>query len=157
MRTRTTLLPWLLAAAAALAGCAAAPAPDTGPQGPALDFTPVAGKARLYVCREKAAYQSGAIESIVTVDGKPVGNIRASTVVHTLVEPGRHEILLRNVEATSNIRPPRTTINASAGELVFLWVGVTGRGWGLYSIDGFRDTASAQACVRDAQVRVSAP
>lgn len=46
------------------------------------------------------------------------------------------------------------TIDTAPGDVRYLWVGVTGNGWGVLTVDNFDSLDDAQACVRDAEYSV---
>jgi len=56
------------------------------------------------------------------------------------------------------ITPTATTgelkIDAKAGEVVVLWAGVTGGGWGILTVDRFETQAVATACIDAASYAV---
>lgn len=48
------------------------------------------------------------------------------------------------------------TVATSPGEVRYLWVGVTGNGWGVLTIDDFDSQEEARECVRGAEYSVLA-
>jgi len=43
------------------------------------------------------------------------------------------------------------TIDTKANDVPIVWVGVTGHGWGVLTVDEFEDRAEAERCVQAAK------
>ena len=48
------------------------------------------------------------------------------------------------------------TVTTGPGEVRYLWVGVTGNGWGVLTVDDFDSEDEARRCVRGAEYSVLA-
>jgi hypothetical protein len=94
---------------AVLAGCATVPMAPLDQDLEAKSFTPVQGRANLYIARDKASFGS-AITFRIIVDGKPIGSIGPGTYHLISIEPGQHNIL-----ASSNENSDQITFEAAAG------------------------------------------
>lgn len=142
-------------AALTLGGCATFRAGDKDTEARLKRFEPTPGKSSIYVCREYAAVAAAGVTSNVLVDNVDIGAVKPNTFVHTLVEPGKHEIRLKH-DGMLAITSPSITIQTKPGDVSFAWVGVTGKGWGAYTIDTFDTPDEARACVQGALYAVSA-
>ena len=116
----------------------------------------VDGKVSVYICREEG-WSAKKIRSTVFVDGNAIGMLLPKMFAHTTLNPGAHSIYLRN----ENLVPPTTNsgeleIDGKGGDVVILWVGVTGHGWGALTVDNFETKAAAIKCVSDASYGVIA-
>jgi len=115
---------------------------------------PVAGKVSLYICREEGRAGRG-MRSTVIVDGTIIGMLLPNMFAHTTVDAGSHSVHLKK---EAPVIPSSTsgehTFSATAGEVVVLWVGVTGQGWGTLTIDDFDTQAEGRQCVAKASLAV---
>jgi len=75
--------------------------------------------------------------------------------VHTTLEPGKHGILLRN-DGLASGTGGFETFEGDANDVVFYWVGVTGKGFGVLTVDHFDGTQDAMSCVIGAAYSVKA-
>lgn len=142
-------------AATAMVGCASFKPGDKTAEAELKKFNPVPGKSSLYVCREAAVLVAAGVSSNVLVNKQDVGTVKPNTFVHAIVEPGKHEVQLKN-DGVMSVTAPTISVETKANELAFLWVGVTGGGWGAYTIDHFKDKNKAMDCVQGAQYSVKA-
>jgi hypothetical protein len=148
---RTTIA--LTLAAACLGGCASFKPGDKTAEAQLKKFTPVPGQSSLYVCREDAAFVAAGVSSSVLVDNQDIGTVKPNIFVHAVVAPGKHEIQLKN-DGVMSVTSPSITLETKANELAFLWVGVTGNGWGAYTIDNFDTAQQGMNCVLGAAYSV---
>lgn len=151
MRNRSGIA--ALAVAMSLASCATY---QPGPASRAAElkqFVPVPGKTSLYVCRESALLVARGVKTVVLVNNTPIGTVKANSFVHTELEPGKHGVLLRH-DGLSSGSGGFMTIDTGPGEVRYLWVGVTGNGWGVLTVDDFDTLEEAQDCVRNAEYSV---
>ena len=116
-------------------------------------FEPVPEKASIYVCRIPAALVARGVKTVVYIDNQAIGTLRQNSFVHTVVEPGKHGVLLRH-DGLSSGSGGFMPFEVSAGEVRFFWVGVTGKGWGVLTVDNFDTQAEARACVSGAEYAV---
>ncbi|MCZ8294673.1 MAG: hypothetical protein O9312_14275 [Hylemonella sp.] len=145
----------LALAATTMVGCASFKPGDKTAEAELKKFATVQGKSSLYVCREKAAFVAAGVSSNVLVNKQDVGTVKPNTFVHAIVEPGKHEVQLKN-DGMMSVTAPTISIETKPNELAFLWVGVTGGGWGAYTIDHFRNATEGMGCVTDATYSVKA-
>ena len=143
----------IMLAATVLSGCATYQAGSPTVSDQLKRFEPVPGKASIYVCRIPAALVARGVKTVVLVDNTPIGTLRQNSFVHTVVDPGKHGVLLRH-DGMSSGAGGFMTFEASAGEVRFFWVGVTGKGWGVLTIDDFDSEADARRCVTGAEYSV---
>jgi hypothetical protein len=115
----------------------------------------VPGKTSLYVCREKALLSARGVKTVVWLDNEPIGTLKPNSFVHAEVEPGKHGVLLRH-DGINTGSGGFETIETQPGEVRILWVGVTGKGWGVLTVDNFESEAEAGECVRGAEYSVLA-
>jgi hypothetical protein len=116
-------------------------------------FAPIPGKTSLYVCRESALLVARGVKTAVVVNNNPIGTLKANSFVHAELEPGQQGVLLRH-DGMSSGSGGFMTIDTGPGEVRYLWVGVTGNGWGVLTVDDFDSLDVAQACVRGAEYSV---
>lgn len=109
---------------------------------------PVAGKASLYVCRESAAFVGAGNRTIAFVDNKNIGTLKPGNFAHTVVESGSHDI---HIDRSPGGKSGTLTIDTKANDVPIVWVGVTGHGWGVLTVDEFEDRAEAERCVQAAK------
>lgn len=142
-----------------LAGCSAPPIQlgDKDTERQLKQLQPVAGRAAIYVCRNA---HERLTRTTVILDDKPVAGLLPNTFAHALVEPGPHVIrldikrpgLMHSLYGGGNL-----SFDVKAGELKFFWVGITGGGFGVLTIDHFDTEAEARACMQAAQYAVLLP
>ena len=147
----TTRLVFL--ASIVLTGCASFKEGDKGRERELRSFDAISGKVSLYVCRESALLVAKGVSSVVFVDNETVGTVKANTFVPTVLEPGKHGVLLRH-DGLGSGAGGFMTFEAKADDVKFLWVGVTGKGFGVLTIDNFDSEGEAKACVRGATYSV---
>ncbi len=137
------------AVAFTLAGCTSVPFAlgDKDAETRLKAFPVLPGKTSLFVCREDTGYAASSLTTEVLVSGSSIGSVKPGTFVHGVLAPGRHTIEMRN---DGPHRGTAIQIDAKASELAFLWIGVTGRGFGQYTIDFFQTDEQARACVAKA-------
>lgn len=148
MKAKTVGCAMLTGAVLVLIGCAS---PKLGDQTTAAElkkFAPVSGKTSLYVCREDS-WMASAVSTNISLDNKLIGTTRRNTFVHAVVEPGTHTVRMSNGGVTG-MGNPSITLQTRPNEVVFLWVGVSGRGWGAYTIDHFDNRQQGMDCVANA-------
>jgi hypothetical protein len=75
---------------------------------------------------------------VVFADNEAIGTVRPNMFVHTTLEPGKHGILLRN-DALASGTGGFETFEGHANDVIFYWVGVTGKGFGVLTVDHFLD------------------
>src|SRR5262245_4824292 len=137
-----------------LGGCASVSYGDKQAEARLRELQPVPGKTSLYVCRENAALMGAGNRTTVFVDKQPIGTLKPNNFAHTVVEPGSHDIYIkRNPGGDSGI----LTIASQAGEVVIIWVGMTGGGWGALTVDHFSNRGEGDSCVKGAEYAVWAP
>jgi hypothetical protein len=134
-------------------GCASFKEGDKSQEAELRRFMPITGKVSLYVCREKALLVAKGVSSVVFVNNETVGTVKANTFVHTVLEPGKHGVLLRH-DGFGGGAGGFMTFEGKADELKILWVGVTGKGFGVLTVDNFDTEAEAKACVNGATYSV---
>jgi hypothetical protein len=144
-----------MTAALSLAGCATYQPGTQSVSDQLKRFEPVQGKASIYVCRIPAAWVARGVKTVVIVDNEPIGTLRQNSFVHTVVEPGKHGVLLRH-DGLSSGAGGFMPFEVAAGDVRFFWVGVTGKGWGVLTIDNFDTEAEARECVSGAEYSVLA-
>lgn len=148
------ILTTALVACAFLSGCATYEAGGVSTAEQLKRFEPVPGKASVYVCRIPAMLAARGVKTVVYVDNEAIGTLRQNSFVHTTVEPGKHGVLLRHDglgSGSGGFEP----FEVEAGEVRFFWVGVTGKGWGVLTVDNFDSVADARKCVAGAEYSVS--
>lgn len=135
-----------------LTGCASVQYGDKTVEAELKKFSVVPGKTSLYVCRV-GGFGAGGVTSTVLVDGKAIGNLKPLMFAHKVVEPGEHAVQLVNdgIAGSSGIYRLQTQPN----EVAFVWVGMTGGGWGVYTVDGFRTKQEGYDCVNEAAYSVA--
>jgi len=138
-----------------LTGCASVQLGDKTVEAELKQFKPVAGKTSLYVCREPAMLVATGVTTQVMVDGRDIGAVKPNMFVHALVEPGTHGVGMRN-DGIAGTSSPWISIQTQAGEVAFLWIGVTGKGFGTYTIDHFESPQKGRDCVTGAAYSVKA-
>lgn len=117
------------------------------------ELRPIPGKTSLYVCREAAAFVGAGNRTTAVVDREPIGTLKPNNFAHTVVEPGTHDLYIkRNPGGDSGI----LTINTAAGEVPIIWVGITGKGFGILTLDQFSSRDEAERCVKDAEYAIRA-
>ncbi|TBV72525.1 DUF2846 domain-containing protein [Pseudoxanthomonas winnipegensis] len=143
----------LAMASLCVAGCATYNVGGASASAQLKKFEPVPGKSSLYVCREKALLVARGVKTVVLVDNEPIGALKANSFVHTDLAPGKHGVLLRH-DGINAGAGGFMTIDTKPDEVRFLWVGVTGHGWGVLTVDNFDDEAKARQCVLGAEYSV---
>lgn len=136
-----------------LAGCATFQPGDKATANKLRDFDPIPDKLSVYVCRVPA-FGAGGVTSNVLLNGADIGALRPNSFVHTAVAPGKHTVMLRNDGVARNSGV--LEIEGKAGELVFVWAGMTGLGLGTYTVDHFGSAKQGMNCVQSAVYSVPA-
>ncbi|WP_132985006.1 DUF2846 domain-containing protein [Luteimonas terricola] len=139
--------------ALALSACATYQVGDASRSDHLKRFGPVPGKTSLYVCREPALLVARGVKTVVVVNNIPIGTLKTNSFVHAELEPGQQGVLLRH-DGMSSGSGGFMTIDTEPGEVRYLWVGVTGNGWGVLTVDDFDSLEDAQECVRGAEYSV---
>ena len=139
--------------ALALSGCASVQYGSKDTEVNLKKLDPVPGKTSLYVCRESAAFIGAANRTTAIVNNKPIGTLKPNNFAHVIVEPGTQEVFVkRNPGGDSGI----LKLNTRANEVVIVWVGMTGGGFGTLTVDLFSTKEEAENCVRRAAYAVVA-
>jgi hypothetical protein len=137
----------------ALSGCATVQYGTKDTEANLQKLLPVSTKTSLYVCREAAALFGAGNRTTAVVDGRPIGTLKPANFAHVIVEPGSHDIYVkRNPGGDSGI----LRISSQPNEVVIIWVGMTGAGFGVLTVDNFSTKTEAEQCVRSAQYAVQA-
>jgi len=144
-----------LSIAVLASGCASFKEGEKSREAELRRFEPVPGKVSLYVCRESALWVARGVTSVVFVNNETIGAVKPNTFVHTLLEPGKHGVLLRH-DGLGGGSGGFITFEAKPDEVKFLWVGVTGKGFGVLTIDNFDTESEAKACVAGATYSIKA-
>lgn len=148
-----SILAIALVACAFLSGCATYQAGSVSTAEQLKRFDSIPGKASVYVCRIPAVLSARGVKTVVYVDNQAIGTLRQNSFVHTIVEPGKHGVLLRN-DGMSSGSGGFMPFEVAADEVRFIWVGVTGKGWGVLTVDDFDTVADARKCVAGAEYSV---
>ena len=148
-----SILAVALVACAFLSGCATYQPGSVSTAEQLKQFQPVPDKASIYVCRIPAVLSARGVKTVVYLDNEAIGTLRQNSFVHALVEPGKHGVLLRH-DGMSSGAGGFMPFEVAAGEVRFFWVGVTGKGWGVLTVDNFDTLADARECVADAEYSV---
>jgi len=136
-----------------LTGCATVQYGDKATEVNLRELNPIPGKTSLYVCREAAAFVGAGNRTTVIVNGQPIATLKPNNFAHTVVDPGSHEIYIkRNPGGDSG----KLTLQSRPGEVTIIWVGMTGGGFGVLTVDNFSSRAEAERCVRAAEYAVRA-
>ena len=150
---RTALAVAVLVALSLGSGCATYQTGGADRSAALKRFEPVSGKASVYVCREPALLVARGVKTVVLLDNEPIGTLKQNTFVHAEVEPGKHGVLLRH-DGINSGSGGFMSFDVEPGDVRFFWVGVTGNGWGVLTVDDFDSEAKARACVTDAEYSV---
>ena len=113
------------------------------------NFEPARDWVSLYVCREQAYLVAAGVRSRILVDNKEVGVLKTNMFAHVWLQPGMHGVLVRN-DGLASGTGGLETFEANAGDVVYYWVGVTGKGFGTLTVDKFDSATEARACVTGA-------
>ena len=68
---------------------------------------------------------------------------------HVWLPPGKHGVLVRN-DGLASGTGGLESFDGKAGDIVYYWVGVTGKGFGTLTVDRFESVSEAKACVAGA-------
>lgn len=137
----------------ALVGCATVQYGDKEVQANLRKLLPISSKTSLYVCREAAAFSGAGNRTTAVVDGRPIGTLKPGDFAHVVVEPGAHSIhVKRNPGGDSGV----LKVTSQASEVLIVWVGMTGAGFGVLTVDQFSSKSEAEQCVRSAMYAVQA-
>ena len=79
-----------------ITGCASFQEGEKTKESELREFSSIPGKVSLYVCRESALWVAKEVSSVVFVDNEVIGTVKPNTFVHTVLEPGKHGVLLRH-------------------------------------------------------------
>lgn len=150
---RVQLFTFTAVLALAASGCATVQYGGKDTEAKLQQLTPVPNKTSLYVCRESAAFFGAGNRTTAVVDGQPIGTLKPANFAHTVVAPGLHEIYVkRSPGGDSGI----LKVSSQPGEVVIVWVGMTGGGFGVLTVDQFSSKADAEQCVRSAAYAIPA-
>lgn len=139
--------------AVSLGGCATVKYGDKDTEARLRDLQPIVGKTSLYICREAAVFAGAGNRTTAVVDGRPVATLKPNNFAHTVVEPGPHNIyIIRSPGGDSGT----LTILTREGEVAIVWVGMTGAGFGVLTVDNFSNRSEAERCVKGAEYAVRA-
>lgn len=136
-----------------IGGCATPPSfGDKATAAELKKFATAPGKSSLFVCREGpfGAFAGSGIVSPILVDGVYIGRLARGTFAHVWVTPGTHTVKLDHSSSPIH-HSPSHTIETKDNEVAFVWVGVTGGGWGAYTVDDFRSRQDGMNCVNDGE------
>ena len=134
-----------------ISGCATVTYGDKSAEATLREMQPVPGKVSLYVCREKAAFVGAGNRTTAVVDNKPIGTLKPNNFAHVVVDPGPHNVYIEhNPGGKSGV----LTVDTRADEVPIIWVGMTGHGWGVLTVDHFKSRSEAESCVRQAQYAI---
>lgn len=134
-----------------MSGCATVTYGDKGAEATLRELQPVPGRVSLYVCREKAAFVGAGNRTTAIVDNKPIGTLKPNNFAHVFVEPGPHSVYIEhNPGGKSGV----LNLDTRADEVPIVWVGMTGHGWGVLTVDQFKSRSEAESCVRQAQYAI---
>ena len=139
---------------AALTGCATVKLGDADTESRLKKLDPVPNAVNLYVCRE-SGFAGGGVRTVVFINKKPIGTLKPKMFAQTIVEPGTHEIYLER-DGVYGGKSGTLKVEAKAGEVVIIWAGMTGFGFGTLTVDKFADTKTAQECVKSSTYSVPA-
>jgi hypothetical protein len=134
-----------------LGGCASVKFGDKDTEARLKSLQPILGKTSLYVCREQAGFVGAGNRTTVIVDGNPIGTLKPNNFAHTVVEPGNHEVYVKHNPGGNS---GTLNISTQSGEVAFIWVGMTGHGFGTLTVDNFSSKSDAEECVRNAEYMV---
>lgn len=139
--------------AVSVSGCATVNYGDKDTEAKLRELQPIPGRTSLYVCREAAVFVGAGNRTTAVVDGRSIGTLKPNNFAHTVVDPGQHDIYIkRNPGGDSGT----LTLSALAGEVAIVWVGMTGAGFGVLTLDNFSTKAEAEKCVKGAEYAVAA-
>lgn len=139
--------------AMALSGCATVQYGSKDAEANLRRLLPVPGKTSLYVCREAAVLFGAGNRTTAVVNNRPIGTLKPNNFAHALVDPGSQEVFVkRNPGGDSGI----LKVNTQAGEVLIIWVGMTGAGFGTLTVDQFSSKSEAESCVKGAEYAVVA-
>jgi hypothetical protein len=125
---------------------------DTATSLKKFEFIP--GKGSVYVCRESAVLVARGVKTEVLLDNENIGTLKQNSFVHAAVEPGKHGVLLRH-DGINRGAGGFETFDIESGDIRIFWVGVTGRGWGVLTVDNFDNDTEARNCVTGAEYSVT--
>jgi len=150
---RTVLSAFVIAISVTLAGCATVQYGPKEVEANLRKLNSVPGKTSLYVCREAAVLFGAGNRTTAVVNGQPIGTLKPSNFAHVVVEPGSQEIYVkRNPGGDSGV----LKIASQPGEVVVIWVGMTGGGFGTLTVDQFSTKSEAENCVKNAEYAIPA-
>lgn len=136
-----------------LVGCASVKYGDKDSEAKLRELRPIAGKTSLYVCRENAVFAGAGNRTTAIVDNIPIGTLKPNNFAHTVVEPGAHDIYVkRNPGGNSGT----LKIQTLPDEVAIVWVGMTGGGFGVLTVDNFTNRNEAEQCVKGAEYSLPA-
>lgn len=143
----------LICLLASLTGCASVQLGDKSVEADLKQFKPIPGKTSLYICRENAVFVGAGINTTIFLNGEDIGTVKPNSFVHAPVIPGKQAIQMKN-DGIASVYNPSMTVETKPDELSFLWIGVTGNGWGTYTIDNFVNQQLGMDCVSKASYSV---
>lgn len=131
-----------------LAGCASVPTASTELDTQAKDFSPLPGKAILYVYRNES--YGAAVPMTVVVNGKSLGQTAAQTFFRLNVLPGKYSIE-SHAENVSTI-----TLSAESGKTYFVWQEVKMGFWMARTLVQQVDEKTGRAGVKESKLIATA-
>lgn len=135
----------------AVYGCATVQYGDKEAEANLRKLEPIPGKASLYVCREAAVLVGAGNRTTVMVNDQPIGTLKPNNFAHAAIEPGTYGVKIkRNPGGDSGT----LTLTVGAGEVPIIWVGMTGAGFGVLTLDHFSSRSEAEQCVKGADYAV---
>jgi len=103
----------LVAATVLVSGCASVPMADPAADSAAKTFSPLPGKAGVYIFRNES--MGAAIKMDIFLDGKKLGESAAKTYFYVPLNPGTHEVMGKAENES------RVSFNAVAGRVYYIW------------------------------------
>ncbi len=152
---RKTAISIALAGALSVTACASFKEGDKDTEAQLRKFNAVPGRVGLYVCRENASWAGAGVSSVVFLDNQEIGTLKPNTFVYAVVEEGKHTVALKHDGIAPNWGGAME-IRVESGEVKIMWVGVTGKGHGVLTIDEFDSDTDARSCVAGAKYSVKA-
>ena len=152
---KRSFVPVLMVLVAFVSGCASVQYGDKSREAELKRFMPIPGKVSLYVCREQAYLVAAGVRTVVVVDNEPIGTVKPNMFVHAVVDPGKHGVLMRN-DGLATGSGGFETFEGKANDVVYYWIGVTGKGFGVLTVDHFDSEQDARNCVSSATYSVKA-
>ncbi len=135
-----------------LTGCASVTYGDKNHEQELKQLKPIPDKMSLYVCRENAVFFGAGARTTVYVNQAAIGTLKPNNFAHVSLPPGRHEVYLDRGPLNTNSGV--LVIEGKAGEVVYVWAGMTGAGFGTMTVDWFPSDKEAIQCVQGAEYAI---